>query len=66
MQTEHLHPQLPIRYLQLITATAADPWLPWPAGLSGFHAQGQDPGLWPTEMQQNKSEAEMLPAPKGL
>lgn len=57
MQPEHLHPQVPIRYLQLIITIAADPGLPWPAAPSGFHAQGQDPGLRPTEMQQNQGEA---------
>lgn len=40
-------------------------WLPWPTSV--FHAQGHNPGLRPTAMQQNsKAGPEMLPARKRL
>lgn len=65
---EHLQPQLSTCCLCSIMTAAAQPRLPCPAALSALHAQGQDLGLWPGEMQQSSSEAVlgMLPAHKRL
>lgn len=65
---EHLQPQLSTCCLCFLMTAAAQPRLPCPAALSALHAQGQDLGLWPGEVQQSSSEAVlgMLPAHKRL